>query len=80
MLDAPRTHRHEVAVLDEDGGLAFPGGVVRRRRHPVQAVLGKKGDVVVPGLAVEQLGLAVEQLLDFAFLAHALMYFFQARY
>jgi hypothetical protein len=66
VLDAPRAHRHQVAILDEDRWLAFPGGVVRSRRHPVEPVFGEESDVLLPCLGVEQLRLAIQQVLDFA--------------
>ena len=36
------------------------------RRHPIDAVGREAVDVVLPGLAVEQIGLAIEELLDVA--------------
>src|SRR5690606_8661078 len=43
---------------------AFPGGMGRLGRHPVDAVVGEKVDPGLPLLAVQQLRLAVEELLD----------------
>src|SRR5256885_2261783 len=69
---------HQVAVLGEDRRHAVPVLVRRVGGHPVHAVRREQIDPVLPALAVEQLRLAVEKLLDLVLLLHARMYCAQA--
>ena len=59
-----QSHGHQVAVFPEDRRHAVTGGLLGCRRHPVGAVLGEQIDEILPALAVEAFGLAVEELLD----------------
>src|SRR6185436_65973 len=70
----------EVSVLGEDRGLAVPGLVRRVGRHPVDAVGREQIDPVLPLLAVQEVGLAVEKLLDLVLEVHRqlCMYWTQA--
>src|SRR5262249_43419891 len=61
---APHAHGHQVLVLGEDRRHPVPGGMRGLGRHPVHAVVGEQVDVLLPALAVEDVGLAVEELLD----------------
>src|SRR5262245_52329878 len=60
------SHGHQVAIFPEDRRHAVAGGLLGCRRHPVGAVLGEQIDEFLPALAVEALGLPVEELLDVA--------------
>ena len=62
----PMPDHHQVACPRRRSTAPFPLGLLRRRRHPVDAVVGEQVDECLPVLAVEQLGLAVEELLDLA--------------
>src|SRR3989441_1182518 len=78
MQHALHAHVHQVAVLGEDRRYAVPVLVRRVGGHPVHAVRREQIDPVLPALAVEQLRLAVEKLLDLVLLLHARMYCAQA--
>src|SRR5262249_19202793 len=67
---ALHAYRHEVLVLGEDRGLAVPSLIRRVGRHPVHAVRREQIDPVLPLLAVQEVGLAVEELLDLVLEVH----------
>src|SRR2546423_6350201 len=78
MQHALHAHVHQVLVLGEDRRRAVPGLVGGIGRHPVDAVLGEEVDPVLPALVVEQVRLAIEELLDLVLVLHVFMYCAQA--
>src|SRR5476649_1411104 len=64
--DALGADGHQIAVLVEDRGHALAGRLLGLCRHPIDSVRGEEIDEIQPAALVEDLGLAVKKLLDFA--------------